>query len=157
MISAREVQCISCLKFISECLEYFEDYNGGLLPEISADECVYIVNNGTKDVGIFTINILPDKSEIQPMFWMHPKSCKMGLLAIQKAAAVYCYTRAFKEGISLINIRCKDLLTCRAIKRICPGFVSHSLTHNIHQCVCTLDDIQDKYKVDSDYCFALEI
>ena len=157
MISVRKVQYRQAYKFINECLNYFDDYNSNVRPNIETEDSVYIVNNGSKDVGMFTISIMPDGSEIQPTFWLHPKSCKMGLLNIQKAAAIHCYTRALKEEIDVVIIKCKDLLTCRTVKRLCPGFISHSLTHNIHLCVCALDEIEDKYKVDSNYCFEMEI
>lgn len=155
MITIRKVRIDQYRSFVLECLDYFSDYNGDLI--FDSDTEFFIVNNNIKDVGLFTVSVSANGKEITPTFWAHPRVCKMGLLTIQKAAAMHCYARAYKENINYIMFRFRDALSSRTIRRLCPGVVEHLIDVNYYLCVCKLSDIKCNYEVDENYCFSLDI
>lgn len=145
--------------FVDACHYHFEEYNGYFNAPYHPDTEIFIVHRGNKDVGYYRITGTELNHDISAEFWMHPRTCPMGLLALQKAAAVVCYTLGYKKQYKRMVLRVKDSLSGRAVRKLCPGVVEHKLGKDYILMFLDFSNLKEapKYVLNDDNSFEMNI
>lgn len=103
--------------FLIECIEYSYNitYLYNVLPSsyeysdiinwLQSDQ-IYIVNRNNKDIGFVLIRsqLLNDELIITPVFFIHPRVCKMASISLLRASVLLSLIYGLNEGSSFINL-----------------------------------------------------
>jgi hypothetical protein len=145
--------------FVDACHYHFEEYNGYFNPPYHPDTKIFVVHRGNKDIGYYVITGTELPHDISAEFWMHPRTCPMGLLALQKAAAITCYTVGYAKKYKRMILRVKDSLSGRTVKKLCPGVVEHKLGKDYILMFLDFSHVSTPpiYKLNDDYSFEIDL
>lgn len=117
---------------------------------------LFVVNNGTKDIGFFSQDIDEVNMFLGGSTYVHPASCKMSILKVLKACVIRGYLYGVSENFTAVDFNIADPLVSSIARTILPPLKEYRLRDDYRVLFSDFSNIKDRIDYDSFVTFFKE-